>query len=571
MKKLLISFILLLTAFLPFLNAAPVLAADITVTTTQTTPLIVTLYDVSAPSGISFARHLVKGPDGELWFIEDVLDNDRHQTNGIIGKITSAGVVSGFLVPGIDGVSDMTVGPDGNYWFTETNANKIGKLTPQGALTEYQLPQGRCTYPTGITAGSDNNIWFVETTEQNTGCGAKSFLAKLTLDEVFTEYPIPGVNMGYTIVTGPDGNLWISGSSTYSLQNTIIKATTEPAYTSYNTSGYPFNIVEGKNQDLWFSQYYPQYVPTKKMAHITSSGVISEFPITNTDWIEALAVDANGDVWYMDLNANQISKMDINGVITSYPLSQRLAASSDMIFGPDGNIWFVESQSGIIGKIDMSSIVPTSTPTPTVTQTPTPTITPTPTVEPTATPSATPTPGETPTPTEEPTVTPTVDPSTTPAPEDVSVTPTPEISGQPTPTDVPVPTPTETPAVTPTVIPEPTETPAPTNTDTNTSSDEDANTSAPTETPTEAPISTQNITTNTSNGQTSNAEANKPEQKKDAKKNEKTHASVKLQQKHHKNSPKGFEKFANFCKNLFSMITVSKKHLNNTPLLSFKI
>ena len=32
---------------------------------------------------------------------------------------------------------DITAGPDGNLWFTEHDANKIGRITPSGAVTEF--------------------------------------------------------------------------------------------------------------------------------------------------------------------------------------------------------------------------------------------------------------------------------------------------------------------------------------------------------------------------------------------------------------------------------------------------
>src|SRR5436190_20192265 len=54
-------------------------------------------------------------------------------------------------------------GPDGNLWFTETSANKIGRITTGGIITEFVVPT-RSSSPAGIVAGPDNNLWFVEGT-----------------------------------------------------------------------------------------------------------------------------------------------------------------------------------------------------------------------------------------------------------------------------------------------------------------------------------------------------------------------------------------------------------------------
>ncbi|MEV7003934.1 hypothetical protein AB0N62_40760 [Streptomyces sp. NPDC093982] len=58
-------------------------------------------------------------------------------------------------------MSDIIAGRDGNLWFTETRSNKIGKITPQGKITEHLIPTPDST-PVGIAAGPDGNLWFTE-------------------------------------------------------------------------------------------------------------------------------------------------------------------------------------------------------------------------------------------------------------------------------------------------------------------------------------------------------------------------------------------------------------------------
>ena len=60
-------------------------------------------------------------------------------------------------------------GPDGNLWFTELFGNRIGRITPDGKVTEFPLitphsyPAGITTGPNSIVAGPDGNLWFTET------------------------------------------------------------------------------------------------------------------------------------------------------------------------------------------------------------------------------------------------------------------------------------------------------------------------------------------------------------------------------------------------------------------------
>src|SRR5215471_6445674 len=44
--------------------------------------------------------------------------------------------ITEFPVPN-SGPSAITVGPDGNLWFVEISGNNVGKITPQGNITQY--------------------------------------------------------------------------------------------------------------------------------------------------------------------------------------------------------------------------------------------------------------------------------------------------------------------------------------------------------------------------------------------------------------------------------------------------
>ncbi len=72
----------------------------------------------------------------------------------------------------------ITAGPDGNLWFTEgfgvpagspeLARAAIGRITLEGAITEFPLPQADSA-PVGITAGPDGNLWFTESFSNKIG------------------------------------------------------------------------------------------------------------------------------------------------------------------------------------------------------------------------------------------------------------------------------------------------------------------------------------------------------------------------------------------------------------------
>src|SRR5438105_2827345 len=51
--------------------------------------------------------------------------------------------ITEFPVPtAASGPSGITQHLDGNLWFTEFNADRIGRITPAGVVTEFTLPAG---------------------------------------------------------------------------------------------------------------------------------------------------------------------------------------------------------------------------------------------------------------------------------------------------------------------------------------------------------------------------------------------------------------------------------------------
>jgi len=95
----------------------------------------------------------------------------------------------------------MTVGPDGAIWFTESRANKLGRVTTDGRITEYPVPAGMS--PVGITTGPDGAIWFA-------GYGSNE-IGRMAIDGTVTRYPVPTPNsVPYQMTVGPDAAIWFT-------------------------------------------------------------------------------------------------------------------------------------------------------------------------------------------------------------------------------------------------------------------------------------------------------------------------------------------------------------------------
>jgi len=267
---------------------------------------------------------IVAGPDGNLWFVEVFANR--------IGRSTTAGSISQFTIPTPQSSSrNLAVGADGNLWFTEFGTNKIGKVTTAGTFTEYALAAG--SGPRGIRSGPDGNIWFTEDTAYKIG--------KITPAGSVTEYAVPnppsappGTQRLAGIATGGDGNLWFAET----FANKIGKVTTSGSFTEYpipsdgnsNTVG----ITRGPDGNVWFAE------GIGSIGRITPGGVITTFsdPYLVTDPF-SITAGPNGTLWF--------TQTDSLGRLEFCPGTQTASVSAGIGSNPDQ------------GRLDVFSCTPT--------------------------------------------------------------------------------------------------------------------------------------------------------------------------------------------------------------------
>src|SRR2546427_4647027 len=119
---------------------------------------VMTEYVLPNPQSVPGA--ITAGPDGNLWFTEDLIVGNAFV--GVIGKVTTSGVFTEYPVATPNSLpQQITVGPDGNLWFTDSGSNDIAEVSTGGSFIQNPLPTSN-SLPIGITVGPDNNIWFTE-------------------------------------------------------------------------------------------------------------------------------------------------------------------------------------------------------------------------------------------------------------------------------------------------------------------------------------------------------------------------------------------------------------------------
>jgi streptogramin lyase len=235
----------------------------------------------------------------------------------------------------------ITAGPDGNIWFTEENGNRIGRITPGGAITEFGLPAG--SLPVEITPGPDGALWFTE-------AGSNS-IGRITTSGAITHRSVSGAPDG--IVAGPDGNIWFTEPAANRIGKLAISGGS-PTYFLSSSLNEPGDITVGPDNRLWFTQGLGGKIgaiPTSA----TGGGDISHFPSGGGLNDPSGITSSAGALWFTEFGASQVRRIDTSGNIGApTPVG---AGPSAIATGADGALWFTETIAGRIGRITPSGVL----------------------------------------------------------------------------------------------------------------------------------------------------------------------------------------------------------------------
>lgn len=248
-----------------------------------TTAGVITEYPTSSPVLNVNVYDITAGPDGALWFTEQLG----------IGRITTNGVNTEYGQTTLSQPAGITTGPDGALWFTEPYRNIIGRITTAGAITVYLVPTAD-SEPSGIAAGPDGALWFTEVYGNKIG--------RITTKGVITEYPIPTAgSLASEITAGPDGAMWFT--EWWSAK--IGRITTAGVITEYAVSGFPGGITTGPDGALWFAESEGDSI-----GRITTDGVITEYSDFMLLGSLGITTGPDGALWFTD-EGGQIGRLGI--------------------------------------------------------------------------------------------------------------------------------------------------------------------------------------------------------------------------------------------------------------------
>jgi streptogramin lyase len=239
-----------------------------------------TVFPLSYNGGTKFKpEQMTVGADGKFYILPFGVP--------IVGVVTTSGALTTFAVPSgdVSYLNGITKGPDGNVWFVEQK--HVAMITPSGAITEYTFSSGDTTNSQGaITAGSDGNLWVTEPgnnllTQVNPSTGA------MTSTNIGCQ--------GYSVVSAADKNLWVNCSFELARVTTGGAVTTFP--TGFTINPQPSSLAVGPDGNPWFAVTSDNVIGE---FNTSTDQLTIDYPPTafNSDY--ALTAGPDGNVWALD-------------------------------------------------------------------------------------------------------------------------------------------------------------------------------------------------------------------------------------------------------------------------------
>jgi streptogramin lyase len=278
------------------------------------------------------------GPDGNLWYSEAQADR--------IGRITPAGGVTEFPAGGREAFTLAALAGDA-LWFS-VSSTSVAKIGVDGNITDIALPKVAGWSPTisALTAGVDGSLWFV--------ANGSTRIARLNPDGTFKDYPLPVPEFDRVdAVATANGAIWFTAMSADQV-GIVTPDGTARLYAIPTLGSGPVFPVRGPGGAVWFLESI-----SGNLASVAADGRVTEVPVVAESRSGAALVAGaaagfvfgpDGNFWLTQPDEDSIVRITPTGAATTIATASG-SRPTGIAAGPDGNVWFTEFGRGKIGRI----------------------------------------------------------------------------------------------------------------------------------------------------------------------------------------------------------------------------
>ncbi len=323
-------------------NATPITSGTPTPSPTIT-PFVSSEY--TAATAASQPTFVTKGGDGGLWFTEPAV--------GKLGHIASDGTVTDFGVPTSNATPlGITLGSDSYVWFTESTAAKVGRIgLVGGTVQEFTLPDP-AAQPTDITTGPDDALWITDP--------ALNRIWRITTTGDCSYYPLTTANAKPTSITsGPNGYVWFvesgvdkvgaipAAQAVGSVPPACPQGPSPTEYGGFTAGAGLGSIVTGPDGALWVTE-----TKAGKLARVLTNGTITaETPLPGMSAPFGLVLGADQNLYIGDGTNDEIGQyITTTGSFKVFPVPTKPAGVYGLALGPDNELYFTERTANKVGQ-----------------------------------------------------------------------------------------------------------------------------------------------------------------------------------------------------------------------------
>jgi virginiamycin B lyase len=227
-----------------------------------------------------YGADLVSGPDGAIWVA----------ANDVVVRIDATGRRRSRRV-GANGLAQSITSAGGALWFTNDGSpGLVERLDTDGSIRAFKMtgPRKGALTP-GIADGPDGALWFTQT---GAGRNTPDGIGRMTSTGQSTSWALPHrLASPVRITAGPDGALWFTERDAHA----IARITTSGAITDFplSTGLSPYDIKAGADGALWFTA-------DSCIGRITTSGQVTTWAVHGAGRLVGIGAAADGSIWAAD-------------------------------------------------------------------------------------------------------------------------------------------------------------------------------------------------------------------------------------------------------------------------------
>ncbi|HET7417296.1 MAG TPA: hypothetical protein VFJ61_06705 [Solirubrobacterales bacterium] len=265
-------------------------------------------------SEIDANNKIVAGPDGNVWLTVGGGTND-------VAKVTPAGQVEEFDLPGISGTNGIAVGPDGNLWVPTTNkVTKFAPVNPVGSAQSFTV--NLINNDGQIVTGPDGLLWVASQNSVVHFSAANPEAAEAVA--LAGELAPKDIDVA--------GSLLVIGDQ--SGGNRVVTYTTAGVQKDFPIDGPSQGVAGGLDGQIAFSA--PLATP-EKAGLISPPNPAQSFELLGDPF--GVTFGADGAYWIVQFAFGQLARVTTDGGLTTPITGLPLEAARQITAGPDGTLW----------------------------------------------------------------------------------------------------------------------------------------------------------------------------------------------------------------------------------------